>query len=391
MTTIVLKADVEKKLLNFYPWVYADEIGAVNGPAGPGEIVDVTSARGEFIGRAFFNSESHIQARMLTVDPGEKFDREFFDRRLRKAQARRAGRVAGTNGMRLVYAEADELPGLVVDRFADTLVIQLRNPGLERFRDEIVRSLKRIYQPTGIYERSDTQARLEEGLPPAVGLVWGEVPERIDVVEDDIHFSVSVRQGQKTGFYLDQRENRRLLDSMVKTGDRVLDVYSYTGGFSLHAGRSGAEALAVDKDAEALRTLEENLRFNHLEKRVGARWGDAFEVLGDLKTEGRLFTHVVLDPPTLAKHKNDVLRVKQLFSELVGAALAVLAPGGILFQSTCAYHITASDLVEAARRAANDTHRVAQVLTLTYQPADHPWILQVPETLYLKTLVLRVM
>lgn len=202
-------------------------------------------------------------------------------------------------------------------------------------------------------------------------------------------FRVDVQAGQKTGFYLDQRDNRRALEQLVGPAARLLDVYGYTGGFSLHAARGGAQALAIDKDAAALTLLEENARMNGLEQRVGARWGDAVEVMEDLAREGRRFTHIVLDPPTLAKHKNDVPRVKELLVEIAARALAVLEPDGLLLLSTCAYHLSPGDLLESARRAANDAHRRAEILKITYQPADHPWILQVPETLYLKTIFLR--
>ncbi len=389
MATLILKPDIENKLRNFYPWIYTHEVEAVEGEAAPGQVVEVKTARGDFVCRAFFNPNSHIPARVLTYEPKLKIDRAFLEERMRVAAQRREGSVTNTNARRLIHAEADELPGLIVDRFADTLVIQIRNPGMEKYREDVVRGLKHVFAPVGIYERSDTQAREEEGLEPRVGLVWGQVPPKIELFEDDLRFEVSVEAGQKTGFYLDQRDNRRLLASWVTPGSRVLDVYAYTGAFSLHAARAGAQALAVDKDTEALQLLEANAQRNGLGDKVGARWGDAIEVMENLAREGRRFTHIVLDPPTLAKHKNDVPRVKQLFTQIVARALAVLEPEGIVFLSTCAYHISANDLIESARRAASETQRRIQVLTITYQPADHPWILQIPETLYLKTLVLR--
>lgn len=390
MATVLLKPDREKKLRNWYPWVYADEIQAVEGEAEAGAVVEVKDARGEFVCRAFFNAASHIPARVLTLDARDKIDRAFFEERVRAAVARRVGRVVNTNALRLIHAEADALPGLIVDRFADTLVVQIRNPGLERCRDQIVRALKAVCAPAGIYERSDVEARAEEGLAPRVGPVWGQVPDRLEVHEDDVCFEVNVQAGQKTGFYLDQRDNRRLLRAWCTRDERVLDVYSYTGAFGLHAARAGAQCLAVDKDGAALQLLEANARRNGLADKIGARWGDALEVLSDLAREQRAFTRIVLDPPTLVKHKNDVPRVKQLWVQLVGGALALLAPRGILFLSTCAYHVSVNDLIEVTRIAAHDAHRRIQVLTVTYQPADHPWILQIPETLYLKTLVVQV-
>ncbi len=390
MSIVVVKPDRVKKLRNQYPWLYADEIAEVQGDAHAGEVVEIRETRGEFIARAFFSPTSHIAARVLTYDAAEKINRAFFEKRFECTQARRADAIAGTNALRLVHAEADKLPGLIVDRFADTLVAQFRNAGVENHRKEIVQAMKKVFSATGAYERSDTQARVEEGLETRVGLLYGDVPNEIVIHEDDVHFFVNPQAGQKTGFYLDQRDNRRLLRTMVGQGSRVLDIFSYTGGFSLHAAKAGAHALAVDKDQDALKQLELNARKNNLSERVGARWGDAEKVLDALVSERRSFTHIVLDPPTLAKHKNDVHFAKQLFTRLTTSALKLLEPNGILFLSTCAYHIAVTDLIEVSRLAASDVARRATVITVTYQPADHPWILQIPETLYLKTLVLRV-
>lgn len=389
MTSLVVKPDRVKKLRNRYPWLYADEIQEIRGQAEPGEIVELVETRGDFIARAFFSPGSHIAARVLTFDPTVKVNRAFFEQRLQTALARRANAVVNTNAMRLVHGEADELPGLVIDRFAGTLVAQFRNAGVEQFRKEIVQSMKKVFPAQGAYERSDTQARAEEGLEARVGLLYGEVHDQIEIFEDDVRLLVSPQAGQKTGYYLDQRDNRRLLRAMVGQGSRVLDVFSYTGGFSLHAARAGAQTLAVDKDQVALQQLERNAGINGVSDRVGARWGDAEKILEQLVRESRTFTHIVLDPPTLAKHKNDVPFAKGLFTRLTSSALQVLEPDGILFLSTCAYHISVNDLVEVSRIAANELARRVRVITVTYQPADHPWILQIPESLYLKTLILR--
>lgn len=395
MTIVVVAPERVKKLQNQYPWLYADEIAEIRGDAHAGELVEIRDARGDFIARAFFSPTSHIAARIITYDASEKINRAFFERRFEQALARRVHAIVNTNALRLVHGEADQLPGLVVDRFAETLVVQFRNAGVENFRKEILQALKKIFPAQGAYERSDTQARREEGLELRVGVLYGDVPNEISIFEDDVEFFVNPQAGQKTGFYLDQRDNRRLLRTMVMGSDaaqpsRVLDVFSYTGAFSLHAAKAGAHALAVDKDQVALQQLEANARRNNLSERVGARWGDAEKVLAQLVQERRSFSHIVLDPPTLAKHKNEVPPAKQLFTRLTTDALRLLEPNGILFLSTCAYHISVNDLIEVSRIAAGDVSRRASVITVTYQPADHPWILQIPETLYLKTLVLRV-
>ena len=239
------------------------------------------------------------------------------------------------------------------------------------------------------FERSDTSERSKEGLEPRVGALWGEVPERVTFQEDGLTLGFSVTQGQKTGFYLDQRDNRRRLAAMVDDGSRVLDVYSYTGGFSLHAAQRGAKAFAVDKDPVALATLETTARANKLEAQIGTRLGDALEVLDQLVREKRTFTHAIIDPPTLAKRKEEVTAAKRVFTIATKNVLRMLEPGGVVFVSSCAFHIKLDDLIEATRFAAGDAGRRLEILDVTFQPADHPWILQIPECLYLKTLIVR--
>ena len=390
MAVLVVKPESVKKLQNQYPWLYADEIADLRGDAQAGEIVELHDARGSFIARAFFNPTSHIRARVLTYDATEKINRAFFETRLALAAARRVNALGHTNAMRVVHAEADQLPGLVIDKFADILVAQFRNAGAELFRKEIVQAMKKVLGARGAYERSDTQARAEEGLETRVGMLYGDVPDEIVIYEDDVEYAVNPQAGQKTGFYLDQRDNRRMWRALMGQGSRALDVYSYTGGFSLHAAKAGAHSLAVDKDQIALQQLEANAQRNGVSARVGARWGDAEKILESLHGEKRTFTHIILDPPTLAKHKNDVPPAKQLFTRLCTHALKLLEPDGVFFLSTCAYHISVNDLIEVSRIAMSEVRRRARVVTVTYQPADHPWILQIPETLYLKTLVLRV-
>ncbi len=378
MNSLTVKPESVKKLRNLYPWVYADEIAELSGQPAAGEIVEVKDARGEFISSAWYSPTSHVAARILTYDASEKINRAFFERRFEQALTHRKRLLQTTNALRLVHAEADQLPGLVVDRFADTLVVQFRNAGVDAHRKEIIQAMKKVFGASGAYERSDTQARIEEGLEARTGLLYGDVPTEIAVHEDDVQFVVNPQAGQKTGFYLDQRDNRHLLRTMVGEGSRVLDVYSYTGGFSMHAAKAGAHSLAIDKDQDALQQLEANAQRNGVSSLVGARWGDAEKVLDGLVSEKRTFTHIVLDPPTLAKHKNDVPSAKQLFIRLTAQSLRLLEPNGILFLSTCAYHITVNDLIEVTRIAASDLHRRARALTVTYQPADHPWILQIP-------------
>jgi 23S rRNA (cytosine1962-C5)-methyltransferase len=384
---LVLKPNRERRLRNHHPWVFKDDVDTWRVTPTPGAITEVRAADGSFVGMAYANPASSIPARMLTLER-KKIDLEFYRTKVRAALERRAG-ITGTNAVRLVNAESDGLPGVIVDRFADTLGVQLRNAGTEAHRDLIVEALKKETGATSAFERSDTTERQKEGLEARVGTLWGEVPDWLEFVEDDLNLGFSPSLGQKTGFYLDQRDNRRRMAGLVNASSRLLDVYSYTGGFSLHAASKGAQCMAVDKDPVALQTLEKVARGNGLDKRIGSRLGDALEVLDQLLKEGRTFTHAVIDPPTLAKRKDEVTAAKRIFTIATKNSLRMLEPRGIVMVSTCAFHIKVDDLLEAVRFAAGDAGRRLEVLDVTYQPADHPWMLQIPESLYLKTLVLR--
>jgi 23S rRNA (cytosine1962-C5)-methyltransferase len=386
---ITLVPSADRRIRNFYPWVYRADMQSAQGELHAGDIVPVHTVNSDFVGQGFYTPHSHIPVRMLSLH-SNPIDESFFETRLRQAIARRHGRIGNTNAWRVVNAESDQLPGLIVDKFDDVLVMQARNAGIERRKNLIIDLLVRLLQPRGIYERSDVEAREGEGLEPHVGPVWGNVPLTVSVREDDLEFWVNLQAGQKTGFYLDQRDNRRRLRAMVDEHAEVLDVYSYVGAFGLHAARAGAKVLLVDKDATALGVAEQTARRHGLWERMGVRWGDALEVMQSLHDGGRKFSHIVLDPPTLVKRKEDVPRTKRLFVELCTRAMNILRGYGILFLSSCAHYITVNDLLDVARNAADTRHRRVEVLDVTYQPADHPWILQAPETLYLKTLVMRV-
>lgn len=384
--SVILKPNAGRKLRNFYPWAFHDDIADVQGDPEPGAIVLVRDSSGAMIGQAFYNPGASIPIRMLTRSE-ERLDAGWFRRRLMDAAARRR-EVRGTNAVRLVHGEADNLPGLIVDRYGEVLVVQIRNMGMERWRESIVEALRELFAPRGIYERSDVEAREDEGLEARTGLLWGEAPDPIEVLEDGLVFETSVVRGQKTGFYLDQRDNRRRLRGWVRPGDQVLDVYCYIGPFALHAAAAGATAVVIDKDPWALGQVERNAFRNGLADRVTVRLGDALEMMGALLAEGRRFDWVVLDPPAMVKRRVEWERgVRRRFVEMARLALGLLKDGGGLFFSSCAYWIRLEDLIEAVRLAASDVGCRLRVRDVTYQPLDHPWILQIPETLYLKTLI----
>jgi len=374
---VVVKPGKERKVRNFYPNLYRDELEEMPKQAGVAEAV---AADGSFLAVGYLDPGSRIPFRAYRFDPGP-LDRAFFLARFERALRKREGMG---QSYRLVHGEADGLPGLVVDRFGEVLVLQVRTRGMEALREVWFPALLEAVGPKGVYERSDVEARRQEGLPERVGVVYGEVPEVLAVEEDGLIFPIPLALAQKTGFYLDQRENRRLFEGMVRPGERGLDVFSYVGGFALRAARKGAYALAVDKDLEALAILDQvALRMG---LKVDIRHGEALEVLRGLQG---LFDHILLDPPTLVKRPEEIPPMKRHLVDLLREALRLLAPGGYLWLSTCSYYLKAEDLLEVARRAAADRGMRLRVHALTYQPRDHPWSLHVPESLYLKTLILQ--
>lgn len=376
MQRAIAKPGKDKKVRNFYPGLFADELQSVPEAAG---VVQVLSAEHHRLGVGYYDPQSRVALRVYRFDDGD-LDREFFRHRFARAQEKRR-HLGGF--YRLVHAEADGVPGLVVDRFGPVLVLQVRNRAMEALREVWLPALLEVAQPTGIYERSDTDTRRQEGLPERVGEIYGQVPAVLEVLEDGLAFSIPLALAQKTGFYLDQRENRRLLEESVAPGDRVLDVYSYVGTFALRAARKGAYALAVDKDLEALAVLDRAAARHGL--RVDIRQGEALAVLESLVDKVLPFSHVLLDPPTLVKHPSELPRMKRHLVELLRLALRLLAREGWLWLSSCSYYIGTDELLEVARRAAADEGRRLRVHAITYNPSDHPWSLHVPESLYLKT------
>lgn len=379
---VILKPGRERRVQNFHPWIFHDDVQDA-GSCEPGEVITISANNGAFVALAYWNVNANIPGRVLTTRM-EKIDTEFYARRIQAAIARRL-HLPDTEGVRLVHAEADGLPGLVADRFGSYLSVQLRNAGLERHRALVLDALQATAGAESAFERSDTVEREREGLARRTGPLWGEPPEWVSFSEGGVQLGFSPATGQKTGFYLDQRDNRRMMTALCGPGDRLLDVYSYTGAFALQAARAGAKVMAIDKDAVALATLERLAARNKLS--VDLRLGDALEALDDLSRQGRTFTRAVVDPPTLAKRKDEVTTAKRVFTIACKNVLKMLTPGGLMLVTTCAYHIRLDDLLEAVRMAGGDAGRRLTVQTVTFQPADHPWILQVPETLYLKSVL----
>lgn len=374
-----------------HPWVYESSLRAQNRDGDAGELAVIYDRRDRFLAIGLFDPDSPLRVRVLHQGTPATLDDAWWAARLDEALLRRAPLFGpDTDGYRVVNGESDGFPGLVVDRYASTLVVKLYTaawfPHLKRMLGLLAERFPEFALVLRLSRNIQARAR-EEGLFDGQLLAGSVGSGTVVFHETGLAFEAEVLRGQKTGFFLDQRDNRRLMRTFVQPGAGFLDVYSYTGGFSLHAAKAGAKAVAIDKDSVALGALEGAARGNALQ--VGVRWGDAIEQLDALVKEKRTFGAIVLDPPTLAKRRDDVPRTKRIFTDGAARALRMLDSGGYLLISTCAHYIRVDDLLDAARVAAAEANTDAEVLDVTYQPADHPHLLSVPESLYLKSILLR--
>ncbi len=384
--TLWLKAGREKKIRHLYPWVQRGEIARVDGLPTDGSLVHLRAHDGSWLGIATYNSHSRFPARVLTLQD-EAIDAVFFARRVQHALQLRQRLVSDTNAYRLLFGEADGIPGLIVDRYADYLMVQVRTLGMERLKPLWLPALIEVLQPAGILERSEMESRQEEGLTPFTGVLHGEVPELIPITESGLQFLVPTRSGLKTGFYLDQRENRRQLARMVQPEERVLDLFCYTGAFALYAARAGAQATGVDILPEAIALARQHAEMNHLQ----AEWvvANAFEWLPAAAERGERYDWVILDPPAIAKRREQRESLRWALWKLVYHALPILKPNGRLLVCSCTYALDLSLMVDTIRLAAHDRQRPLYLEDVSFQSPDHPFLMQFPESLYLKCLWLR--
>ncbi|MFI5342011.1 MAG: class I SAM-dependent rRNA methyltransferase [Candidatus Methylomirabilales bacterium] len=390
MLTLRLASGREARLLAGHPWIYRNEIARVDGEGEPGAVAHVLDGRGRFLGQAMVNLKSQIAGRLLTRAE-EPIDGAFFERRVREAVGRCGRCVSGPEGCRLIFGEADHLPGLIVDRYGDLLVIQVLTAGMERVREAILAALRDATHPRAIYERNDASPRKLEGLELRKGFAWGEGETGLWIQEGGLSFFVEVAAGQKTGFFLDQRENRQVVKGLA-AGRDVLDCFCYSAGFTVSAAAGGATSVVgIDLSAEAIAWAERSAERNGLSSRCTFTIGNAFDALRAFDREDRRFGLVILDPPAFTKGKQALEGALRGYKEINLRAMKLLSPGGVLVTCSCSYHVDPPTFLEMLRAAAADAHREFHLRDLRTQAADHPILLAARETQYLKCAILEAL
>lgn len=387
---IFLKKGRERPVLNGHPWLFSGAIEGTDGDSAGGSVADVLDSRGNWLALGLYNPKSQIRVRVLTWEK-EEIDAKFFSRRLSQAAALRAGLLpSSTDGYRLVNGEGDFLPGLVIDRYADFLVCQFFTAGIDGLKSSVVDALSALFKPKGVYERSEGGVRDEEELPPSVGVLAGEEPpDLIEMTENGLRFLVDVRAGQKTGFFLDQRDNRALL-SAISQGAKVLNCFGYSGAFAAYGLKGGAKhVISVDTSRPALELAQQTFDLNGFSP--AAYHLIRADVFSYLKSSTDEFDILVLDPPSLAHRRGDVEAAAGSYKFLNLHALRLLHPGGLLLTFSCSQHLSADLFQKIVFGAAVDAGRKVQILKRVGHPPDHPVSLHHPEGEYLKGLLLKVL
>lgn len=377
----------ERRLLLGHPWVFSNEIASDLGTYEPGSLVDVYTHGGTLVGRGYINPRSLITVRLLSPRR-EVIDSDFFYSRLAAALQRRQRLLPGVQSYRLVYSEGDILPGLIIDRYQDHLVLQTLTLGMEVRIEAICEALERLIQPHAIVARNDVGIRALEGLPQEKKVLRGRLETPVEVWEGDIRFRVDPWEGQKTGFYLDQRENRCTLQPLL-TGERVLDAFCYTGAWALHAARAGAKAvIAVDESAKAIRWATDQAKDNGLDQVCQFMASNVFDFLKEADTRHERFDCIILDPPAFVKSRSKVREGLEGYWEINRRAMRLIKPGGYLITCSCSYHVDPDTFRTTLSRAARAARRTVVLLEMRSQARDHPILLPLSEAAYLKCAVL---
>jgi 23S rRNA (cytosine1962-C5)-methyltransferase len=385
MNTVIVSQRGAHRVRNGHLWIYRSDVVTAPENAG-GEIVAITDQQRNFVGQALYSDRSEIALRLLT-QTDEVIDRDWWQRRILQATARRKHLEPETDAYRLVYSEGDLLPSLIIDRYRDLLVLQTLSQGTEAIKSLLVELLVEQFAPSAIVERNDVRVREFEGLELKAGELYGDAPQELEIKQHGIRFIVSPLAGQKTGSFLDQRENR--LAARAVAHGQALDCFTFNGAFALHLADVCRNVIALDISPTALETARRNAELNGATN-VEFREANVFDALREFEHEGRSFDTIVLDPPAFAKNRASVKSGLRGYKDINLRAIKLLKPGGVLISCSCSYHVSEHALLEVIRSAAVDARRRLQFVEKRMQSSDHPVLLGVPETYYLKCVILRV-
>jgi 23S rRNA (cytosine1962-C5)-methyltransferase len=389
MEKVILKRKISSRVQNGHPWIFGNEVEKVEGTPMPGAIVEVFYHDGKFAGKGYINQQSQIMVRLLTREKNVEINEDFFLQKIEKCWKYRQ-QIGYTENCRLVFGEADELPQLIIDKFNDYFVLQTLALGMERWKAAIVKALQTIFKPRGIYERNDVPVRELEGMPQQKGFLSDPFETKIIITENDLKFTVDIENGQKTGYFLDQKDNRRAIQNIVK-GAEVLGAFTYTGTFELHAAYYGAkQVLGIDISENAVAQANENARLNGLENICRFEKANAFDVLKSWSKEPPKYDVVMLDPPAFTKSRSNIDKAITGYKEINLRGIKLVRPGGFLVTSSCTNLVSPPLFLEIINSAAKDARRsVRQVIYQTQSP-DHPIIWSMENTQYLKFLIVQV-
>jgi len=391
MSKVILKPGREKSVARHHPWIFSGAIKKIETDNQPGATVEVFSADGKWLARGAYSPHSQIQVRIWTFDPVEEINADFFHKRIQRAVTMRENLFSTQKitGYRIINAESDGLPGLIIDKYGDFLSCQFLSAGVEFWKQEIVAQLRLLVPCLGIYNRSDVAIRSKEGLQPLSGMLWGqEAPALVEIQEAELRFLADMKNGHKTGLYLDQRENRMAVAEFA-IGKSVLNCFAYTGGFALWALHGGAQTVVnIESSASSLDLAKKNIELNGFDSdKVENIEGDVFHVLRKFRDEGKQFDVIILDPPKFAESISQVQKASRGYKDINLLAFKLLKPEGILFTFSCSAHVTMELFQKIVADAALDAGKNAQILRFLSQATDHPVTLNFPEGRYLKGLI----
>lgn len=389
MTRVTLIKGKEKRVATGHPWIFKSDIENIEGEYVPGDVVEIYSFKNKFLAKGYLNLKSQISLRILTYNQQEEINYDFLYNRINNAIEYRK-KFCDINSCRLIFAESDLLPALIVDKFSDYLVIQTLALGIERFKEQIVDILIKLINPKGIYERNDVHVRELEGLEQTKGLLYGEVPDSVEMIENGVKFLVDIKNGQKTGFFLDQKDNRAAIKPYVYEKE-VLDCFCHTGSFSCEAGSFGAKnVIGVDISDLAVKFATENAKLNNLNN-VSFIEANVFDKLREYHDLGKKFDVVILDPPAFTKSKETIESAIRGYKEINLRAMQIIRSGGFLVSCSCSHHIDNELFLDIIYDAAIDTKKILRLLEYRGHSKDHPSLLASPETNYLKAAIFQVL